>query len=70
VRSGMPHLFVERQPVAGTCPECGHNGLERYPVVGEGGWENVTKCPGCLYSVAREPWGRYGPITLLVDSVA
>jgi hypothetical protein len=43
--------------------------LGRYPVVGELGWQLVTKCRSCLYSVEREPWGAHGPYTFLVDSL-
>jgi vanillate/4-hydroxybenzoate decarboxylase subunit D len=62
-------VSVEREPVPGTCPECGSEALCRYSVVGEHGWEIVTKCQACLCSVARERWGRLGPYSLLVDSL-
>jgi hypothetical protein len=62
-------VSVDREPVDGTCPECGAEALRRYPVVGERGWEMVTKCQVCLGSVDRERWGRLGPFALLVDAL-
>jgi hypothetical protein len=62
-------LHVTREPVDGTCAECGHGGLERYPVLSEGGWFTVVKCPSCLASASRERWGRLGPISLLEDTL-
>lgn len=53
---------VERVPVAGTCPECGDGSLQKYPVLGEGGWFDVVKCQGCLFSLEREPGPLLGPI--------
>jgi len=61
---------VEREPVEGLCPECGAQHLARYPVVSEHGWEIVTKCQACLFSLEREPWNRLGYVSLLVDAVA
>ena len=63
-------VSVEREPVAGRCPECGADALARYPVLGELGWQLVTKCQSCLCSVERGPWGKHGPYTFLVDSLA
>jgi transcription elongation factor Elf1 len=60
-------LFLERQPVDGTCPRCGAEGLRSYPVNSEGGWFDVVKCQACLFSVSREPGPRLGPIQLLSD---
>jgi uncharacterized Zn finger protein len=60
-------VSVTKEPVPGSCPECGAQELARYPVVGEHGWEIVTKCRSCLCSVTRERWGRLGPYSLLVD---
>jgi hypothetical protein len=68
-RPQEPFVSVEREPVDGECPECGARALGRYPVVGELGWQLVTKCRSCLYSVEREPWGAHGPYTFLVDSL-
>ena len=39
-------------------------GLRRYPVLSEGGWFMVVKCPACLASLSREPWNRLGWIVL------
>ncbi len=47
-------LSVEREPVAGTCEECGADDLAAYPVVSEGGWWEVVKCQTCLASVERK----------------
>ena len=62
-------VFVTKEPVPGACPECGAEALRRYPVVGERGWEMVTKCQTCLCSAERERWNRLGPFSLLVDSL-
>jgi vanillate/4-hydroxybenzoate decarboxylase subunit D len=63
------HLSVEREPVDGTCPECGAEDLKRYPVLSEGGWWTAVKCQSCLASISREPWNLLGSITLLSDQV-
>lgn len=55
-------LAVEREPVDGSCPECGGEQLQRYPVLGEGGWWNVVKCQACLCSIERERGPLHGPI--------
>ena len=60
-------LFLERQPVEGTCPRCGAEELRGYPVNSEGGWFDVVKCQRCLLSVSREPGPLLGPIKLLAD---
>jgi len=62
-------LFLDREPVEGTCPRCGEEDLRRYPVNSEGGWFQVVKCQRCLFSVSRERWNRLGPIQLLSDSL-
>jgi hypothetical protein len=63
-------VTATREPVEGSCPECGAEDLRRYPVVSETGWEMVVKCQTCLCSVEREKWNRLGPIDLLVDRLA
>jgi vanillate/4-hydroxybenzoate decarboxylase subunit D len=68
-RPSTPTVSVEREPVSGTCPECGAEDLARYPVISEKGWEIVTKCQGCLVSVDRQQGNRLGPITLLSESL-
>lgn len=55
-------LSVEREPVDGTCPECGSSTLQRYPVLSEGGWYDVVKCQDCLHCVEREKGPLLGPI--------
>ena len=62
-------LDVTRDPVDGTCPECGHQELASYPVCSEGGWFTVVKCQHCLHSVSRERWALLGPIQLLADQI-
>jgi hypothetical protein len=69
-RPSEPFVFVEREPVEGTCPECGADGLRRYPVLSENGWEIAVKCQTCLCSVERTKWNRLGPIVPLGESVA
>ena len=58
-----------REPVAGTCDECGTEALMRYPVLSEGGWFMAVKCQTCLHSQSREKWTRLGYVTLLTDSI-
>ncbi|MFD5125994.1 hypothetical protein [Streptomyces sp. NPDC058385] len=60
-------LFLERQPVEGTCPRCAAEELRSYPVNSEGGWFDVVKCQNCLQSVSRDRGPRLGPIQLLSD---
>jgi hypothetical protein len=69
-RPETPTVSVEREPVSGTCPECGAEDLARYPVISEKGWEIAVKCQSCLASVKREPWNRLGPVVLLADSLS
>ncbi|MFT3660986.1 MAG: hypothetical protein QM809_06205 [Gordonia sp. (in: high G+C Gram-positive bacteria)] len=68
-RPTEPTLFVERVAVDGACTRCGAARLESYPVLSEGGWFDVVKCAGCLYSVERTPGPRLGPIELLSDRI-
>jgi vanillate/4-hydroxybenzoate decarboxylase subunit D len=68
-RPDTPTVSVEREPVSGSCPQCGEDDLARYPVISEKGWENVTKCQSCLASIERVPGNRLGPITLLSESL-
>jgi len=53
-------IAAEREPVAGNCPECASEGLQRYKVISAGGWFDVIKCPACLASVERTAWNRLG----------
>jgi hypothetical protein len=64
-RPQEPHLSVEREPVAGSCPACGAQALAAYRVLGEGGLWDVVKCQQCLTSVARERAPRLGSLTPL-----
>jgi hypothetical protein len=63
----LPRLVVERDPVEGKCPECGHAELCRYPVLSDGGWFMTVKCQHCLRSTSREPWNRLGYVVRLED---
>lgn len=67
-RPSAPTVSVQREPVSGSCPQCGAEDLARYPVVSERGWEIAVKCQRCLASVEREPGNRLGPVTLLSES--
>ena len=63
-RPETPEVYIEREPVDGTCGNCGEAKLAAYPVLSEGGWWNVVKCQSCLHSVSRERgplFGTYQP---------
>jgi N-methylhydantoinase B len=60
----VPTTAVQREAVEGACPECASCSLERYPVLGDGGWFVVVKCQACLASLSRMPWHRLGWVTL------
>ncbi len=65
-------LYVERQPVAAICPECGGSDIKSYRVLSEGGWWQAEKCQDCLASLSRMPspaLGSYVPLgtTVPVD---
>jgi len=62
-------LEVVKEPVEGSCPECGAEQLMAYPVLGEVGWLQVVKCQSCLCSTSREPWTLLGPVDVLVNSL-
>ena len=55
-------LAVERQPAEGTCPECGGDTLERYPVLSAGGWFDGVKGQEGLGSVQRVKGPLLGPV--------
>jgi vanillate/4-hydroxybenzoate decarboxylase subunit D len=61
---------VEREPVDATCPSCGGSAVHRYPVLSEGGWFQVVKCEGCLFSLARDRWHLLGPISLTSEGLS
>lgn len=54
-RPQSERLYVEREPVDSTCPECGSTDVRSYRVLSEGGWWYVAKCQGCLHSLERMP---------------
>jgi vanillate/4-hydroxybenzoate decarboxylase subunit D len=64
-----PVSVVPRESVAGRCPECGAEHLERYPILSDGGWFMATKCQACLWSVERTPWNRLGYVVLPEDVI-
>ncbi len=65
----IPILSVKREDTEGICPECGEAGLQRYPVLSDGGWFEVVKCRACLCSVSRTPWSRLGTVMRLEDTL-
>lgn len=69
-RPSEPFVTVEREPVEGTCPECGASDLRKYPVLSENGWEIAVKCQACLCSVERTKWNLLGPYVPLGESVS
>jgi vanillate/4-hydroxybenzoate decarboxylase subunit D len=62
-------VSLVKEPVDGSCPECGAAQLRRYPVNSEGGWFQVVKCQNCLHSVSRERWHLLGSLQLLSDTI-
>lgn len=56
-------VHVIREPVSGTCPDCGGQAIAAYAVLSEGGWFQVMKCQQCLASLSREA-DPVGPIVL------
>lgn len=64
-----PTTSVEREDVPGSCSECGESRLQRYPVLGNGGWYLVVKCQACLCSQSREPWKRLGFVRLPEEGI-
>jgi hypothetical protein len=68
-RPSTATVSVEKEPVDGTCTQCGASDLRRYPVLSEGGWFIAVKCQVCLESQRREPWGLSGSITSLSQQV-
>lgn len=64
-RPNAERLYVERQAVDASCPECGSADVKAYPVLSEGGWWHVEKCQDCLASISRVPapaLGSYVPL--------
>ena len=59
----------KKEPVSGTCSECGEERLCRYPVLSEGGWFLVVKCQKCLHCAERDRWNRLGHIVLATDTL-
>lgn len=68
-RAQEQHLHVNREEAGGSCPECGADGLKRYPVLTEGGWWMTTKCQSCLHPISRERMGLYGSMSLMSDEL-
>jgi hypothetical protein len=68
-RPDQPHLYAERRPVEGICPECGAAELAEYRVFSDGGWWDVCKCQRCLASLRRERGPLFGSLTPLGSDV-
>jgi len=64
-----PPIEMTREQVAGACPSCGAEALERYPVLAENGWYTVVKCQRCLVSASRERLDHIGDVQPLVASL-
>lgn len=69
-RPQAERLYVEREPVEGSCPECASTDIRSYRVLSEGGWWNVQKCQGCLASLRREPADALGSFVPLGTTVS
>ena len=69
MRPSTPEVHTQRDAVAGTCPACQAQSLQRYRVLSEGGWWNVVKCSQCLTSVSREPGPLLGPLTTALHAL-
>lgn len=54
-RPQAKQLYVTREPVDGSCPDCESGDLATYRVLSEGGWWTVVKCQNCLTSLSRVP---------------
>jgi hypothetical protein len=69
MRPTTPEVHTQRDAVAGTCPVCQAEALQRYRVLSEGGWWNVVKCSHCLHSVSREPGPLLGPLSAVLHAL-
>lgn len=68
-RPQAERLFVDRETVSATCPECGGTDVRSYRVLSEGGWWTVAKCQTCLYSLERSPAPALGSFVPLGTTV-
>ncbi|HVX21918.1 MAG TPA: hypothetical protein VHB02_11260 [Acidimicrobiales bacterium] len=64
-----PPVEMTRETVEGTCPACGAEALQRYPVLAENGWYTAVKCQECLVSVSRDRLDHIGELPPLVGSL-
>ena len=69
-RPQAERLFVDREAVEGTCPECASTDISTYRVLSVGGWWTVQKCQGCLASLHREPATPLGSFVPLGTTVS
>ena len=69
MRPATATVQAERVAVAGACPACGAETLQRYRVLSEGGWWDVVKCRSCLHSLERTPGPLLGPLTTAIQSL-
>jgi hypothetical protein len=51
------YLYVDREVVEGSCPECGAPELRRYPAFTQRGPKIVTKCQACFALALEEEPG-------------
>lgn len=68
-RPATPEVHARREPVPGHCPACGTQALQRYRVLSEGGWWDVTKCAQCLHSLRREPGPLLGTLSEAIGAL-
>jgi transcription elongation factor Elf1 len=68
-RPSEKFVHAKREPVDGTCPECGGQTLSAYRVLSDGGWWDVVKCSNCLESVERNPAPPFGSFVPLSQAV-
>lgn len=72
-RPQQERVFVDKEAVDGSCPECGSDQLRRYRVLSEGGWWEAVKCQECLASVSRtrsDALGSFVPLGTTVETAA
>jgi hypothetical protein len=69
-RPTAEQLVVPRAIVEGaTCPKCGGDDINRYPVSNEHGARMATKCQSCLYTLkierplVEDNWPPFRPVT-------
>jgi predicted RNA-binding Zn-ribbon protein involved in translation (DUF1610 family) len=62
-------VYLVRQKVDATCPECGDDDVRRYPIANQKGPRMITRCQACFHILsldrptAEEPWPPYRSVT-------